>query len=140
MIDFKIERIHFKDEYTIGKLYYRFNSGGWLYLCDTLEDKLRENEVKVWGKTCIDAGVYDFIMAYSPHFKRILPCLLNVPKFVGIMMHNGTTAEDSHGCILVGKNKEKGKVLESRLTLDRLINLLEHNVQDKYRIEIINMK
>jgi len=35
------------------------------------------------------------------------------------------TSTDSAGCILVGKNKEKGKVLESRATSDALNEILK---------------
>lgn len=138
-LEFKLERVAFKEKYTIGKLYYRLSDNmAWQYFCDTLEDKVRPDGVKVYGETAIPDGVYYFIVAMSPHFKRKLPYILDVPNYKGIMMHNGTTAEDSLGCIIVGKNKEKGKVLESRLTVDRLMNLLKYNIQDKYKIEIIN--
>ena len=38
---------------------------------------------------------------------------MNVPDFDGILIHIGNTAADSAGCIIVGKNKEVGKVLYS---------------------------
>ena len=150
MISFKVERVAFQETYTIGKLYYKFSNGEWLYLCDTLEDKNRDynndgditdsGEGKVYGQTCIPSGKYKFKMAFSPHFKRNLPLLLNVPMFSGILMHGGNDAVDSLGCILVGENKVKGKVVNSQITLARLLNILEHNIQPEYDIEIINKK
>ena len=68
----------------------------------------------------IPEGRYAVVISYSPKFKQWLPILLGVPMFKGIRIHAGNTPEDTAGCILVGENKEKGKVLNSRLWLNRL--------------------
>ena len=98
-------------EYTIGKLYIDGH-----YLCDTLEDTVR-NGVKIAGKTAIPAGKYKVKKTMSPRFKKILPEILNVPGFSGVRIHNGNTADDSSGCVLLGLNKVKGKVLDSQTTM-----------------------
>jgi hypothetical protein len=41
-----------------------------------------------------------------------------------VLIHCGNTAADTEGCILVGKNKEVGKVLDSRETFKRLYSKL----------------
>lgn len=104
--------------YTMGKM-----TIDGLYFCDTLEDVNRDNnkngkfdngESKVYGETCIPKGKYKVIVSPSPKFKRDLPKLLNVPSFEGILIHAGNTVSDTHGCILVGENKVKGQVINSR--------------------------
>ena len=106
----KLKRIALRDTYTIGKLYVDGQ-----YFCDTLEDRVRDltKEKKVPGETAIPAGTYNMVVNVSPKFKRMLPRLLNVPQFDGILIHRGNTAKDSSGCILVGENKVVGKVINS---------------------------
>ena len=94
-----------------------------LYFCDTLEPTWRDYKngaYKVKGHSAIPEGRYAVVISYSPKFKQWLPILLGVPKFEGIRIHAGNTTADTEGCILVGKNREVGKVLESRIWLHRL--------------------
>ena len=74
--------------------------------CYTLEDELRADGVKVYGKTAIDAGTYDVEVTWSPRFKQMMPLLLNVPNFEGIRIHNGQNSGHSSGCILVGSETD----------------------------------
>lgn len=94
-------------ECTIGKLYIDGS-----YFCDTLEDAVREK--KIAGITAIPAGEYKVKKSYSPRFKKTLPEILNVPNFTGVRIHAGNTAKDTDGCILLGLNKIKGQVINSR--------------------------
>ena len=125
-----LKRIFLGEDYTIGKLYIN-----GVYFCDTLEDKNRDHnkdgilngpgEQKVYGKTAIPYGEYEIVVNYSPAFKRRLPRLLDVPHFSGILIHRGNTAQDTAGCILVGENKVKGKVINSTPYEVKLTSILE---------------
>lgn len=95
-------------EYTIGKLYI-----DGAYFCDTLEDTVRMG-AKIAGKTAIPAGTYKVKKTMSPRFKTVLPEILNVPNFTGVRIHSGNTAKDTDGCLLLGLNKSKGAVLNSK--------------------------
>ena len=128
----KIElvRIAFKSTYTIGKLYVDDT-----YFCDVLEDvdrglksSMSESEIlekKVKGQTAIPTGHYVINITYSPKYKRMMPLLLDVKGFSGIRIHSGNPAKDTEGCLLVGKNKQVGKVLESRDTYKRLFKMMQ---------------
>ena len=125
-----LQRVAKRDKYTIGKLYINDQ-----YFCDTLEDtdrgltqSMTEQQIKskkVYGETAIPTGIYRVIISYSNRFKKQMPLLLNVPGFAGIRIHTGNTEKDSLGCILVGKNKAAGKVLESRDTYNKLFSILQ---------------
>ena len=125
-----LERIAKRKTYTIGRLYIqRRVDDEYLagtenqYFCDTLEPTWRDYKngaYKVKGRSAIPEGRYPVVITWSPKMKQWLPILLGVPKFEGIRIHAGNTAEDTEGCILVGKNREVGKVLDSRIWVQRL--------------------
>lgn len=132
----RVERLWKKPAYTVGRL---FVDGK--FFCNTLEDTVRDlsNEKKGYGKTAIPYGEYKVVYNWSPKFGRNLPRLLNVPAFEGILIHPGNTADDSAGCILVGRNTEVGRLTESRYTSDKL-NVLIEDVQrggESITIEIV---
>ena len=97
-------------------------------LADTLEPQWRalaRGEKKVAGKTAIPEGTYDVVVTMSPRFGMNLPLLLDVPGFEGIRIHAGNNAEyDSRGCILVGERNAPGMIINSRVTLRRIIDMM----------------
>lgn len=134
-----IDRKWKKEDYTIGKLYMNE-----VPFCETLEDKDRGlsssmslKEIKTAKKatiTAIPTGTYKVKMdiispKYSAkewyvrncHGARI-PRIENVPGYEGVLIHPGNTAADTEGCILVGRNKVKGKVIQSKETFILLYN------------------
>ena len=129
-----LNRIYKGPEYTIGKLYIDDK-----YFCDTLEDTVRTDGMKVYGKTAIPAGTYKIELTESPRFRCLMPLICNVPNFSGIRIHAGNSAEDTDGCVLVGLNKIKGKVINSRETFGKLLSLMywaEREKQETFTIEI----
>ena len=129
-----LKRIAKRKTYTIGRLYIREQvMDEYLpgtedkYFCDTLEPTWRDyanGAYKVKGRSAIPEGRYAVVISYSPKFKQWLPILLGGPEFnrkwQGIRIHAGNSAKDTEGCILVGQNREVGKVLDSRKWLYEL--------------------
>lgn len=135
-----------KKDYCIGDLYI---DGVWFsnVLEDVdrgLDDSMSEEEIKkmkIKGETAIPTGIYQILLTYSPKYKKIMPLVNNVKGYSGIRIHSGNTAKDTEGCLLVGKNKEVGKVLESRITYNALFKRLQQakgkiiiDIQRKYTV------
>jgi hypothetical protein len=141
MKELTLKRVYLNEKYTIGKLYI-----DGVYFCDTLEDRVRDTnkdgmfdngEIKIHGDTAIPYGEYEVRVTYSNHFQRNLPLLLNVPSFEGIRIHRGNTAADTEGCILLGENKIKGKVVNSTpYELELTKKLTEAQKNNKITIKI----
>lgn len=148
-----LKRIAKRNDYTIGRMSLTPDpspaergekaspAGGGLegaYFCDTLEPPVVEMKTTVGMEAvmrspekaralkpfAIPEGRYAVVITWSPKMKQWLPLLLGVPMFSGIRIHAGNTARDTAGCILVGENLKKGMVLNSRLWLKRVKNLI----------------
>ena len=122
---------------------------------NTLEDTVRDinkngtfdcGEFKVSGHTAIPYGEYEITLdVVSPKFSKYpfykevcngkLPRLLNVPNFDGVLIHCGSTADNSAGCILVGNNTIKGGLTDSKKVFKSLYSIL--NKANKNRDKII---
>lgn len=136
-----LKRIALRPTYTIGKLYIDD-----VYFCDTIEDTVRDlnkngkfdnGEKKVHSKTAIPYGIYEIKWTYSPRFKKYTPQLMNVPSFEGIRIHAGNTSSDTEGCLILGKNKQVGKVLNSRATINKFYPIIKNACSNgKVTIEI----
>jgi len=136
----KVERIYNCPKYCISHVYVNDK-----YVCDAIEDTDRmlddsmdEKEIikrKVYGETAIPTGTYRVLMnivspkySKSAYFKKIcggkLPRLVNIKGFDGVLIHTGNDQYDTMGCLLVGYNKVKGKVVNSRDAFEKLYPLL----------------
>ena len=146
-MEMTLRRIARKAAYTIGHLYI-----DGTYFCDTIEDVDRglnqalpvsvNRNLKRRGVTAIPVGRYRVTLdVVSPKFSKKtayqfcggrLPKLVNVPAFDGVLIHIGNTANDTEGCILVGKNTEVGKVLQSTVTFRALYEILKRATNTIY--------
>ena len=112
-----------RENFTPGRMYFEGHA-----FCHTCEDEdrfLEDTGEKVFGKTAIPRGKYRLITSESPRFGRILPEVLHVPGFTGVRIHGGNTAEDSHGCILVGQIKTATGVAKCAPTVQQIINSID---------------
>ena len=112
-------------DYTIGRL----EDENGMKICDTLEPTWRNykgGEMKIPKKSAIPEGSYRMVVTKSRRFQKYLPLLVGVPGFEGVRIHAGNTSRDTEGCILVGQNLQVGKLLWSRITLEKLMKLIEN--------------
>lgn len=151
----RLERKWPKETYTIGRLYV----DGILF-CNTLEDRdrgLRQTDSeayiksrKVYGETAIPKGTYGVAMnVTSPKYSASawywklcqgkVPRLISVKGFDGILVHTGSTALDTLGCILVGKNTKVGQLTESKATFEKLYKKMKsaYDKGEEITIEIV---
>lgn len=137
----RLERRWKKATYVIGVLFI----DGIRY-CETLEDAdrgLKQTDAlsyiksrKVAGETAIPSGTYGVAMnVTSPKYAAVawyrnfcrgkMPRLLNVPGFDGILIHPGSDALSTRGCLLVGKNTKVGKLTDSKATFQQIYKLMK---------------
>lgn len=132
-MELTLNRIFLGSSATIGELLVNDK-----HLCDTLEDRVRPEGEKVYGKTAIPEGAYEMVLSYSPRFKKILPEILNVPNFTGIRIHCGNSSANSSGCILVGTwdGEKEDWIGNSRIAFNELMSLLQKAADNKEKITI----
>ena len=132
-MELTLNRIFLGSSATIGELLINDK-----HLCDTLEDRVRPEGEKVYGKTAIPEGTYEVKLTHSPRFKKILPEILNVPNFSGIRIHTGNSSKDTEGCIIVGNwdGEKEDWVGSSKIDFDKLMSLLEKATNNKEKVTI----
>lgn len=130
-MELKLVRKEFTETSTIGEL---FVNG--VFECYVLEDTDRGLKqsmtlaesvaTKVHGKTAIPYGSFKIVVTKSERFSKMkgkpvyLPILLNVPNYEGVRIHTGNKPEDTEGCLLPARKKDKNVVSESTLAFNQL--------------------
>lgn len=129
-----VNRRYKKEGYTIGDMLI---DGVWV--CNTLEDKdygfdqkntpislIRKTKEQHPKAVAIPRGTYKVSVEFYRNFsvthpwynttscKGKIPCLVDVPGYTGILIHCGSNAGHTSGCILVGYNTIKGGLTNSK--------------------------
>lgn len=134
----QLERIEKQKNYTVGRL----NAGK--IKIDTLErwdsgitssTKLMEIYRMKKKKCAIPSGTYRIVLTSSARFSSrlfyknfslgLLPRLVGVKGFEGVLIHCGNTVLDTAGCILVGEICAPGILKNSRINYIKLFHLLK---------------
>lgn len=139
-LDILVRRVACLPNYTIGHMYVDGK-----FICDTLEDTdrgLTQNmslasiiKLKKAGITAIPRGRYRVDMrTVSPKYSTrpkwvkycgaIMPRILNVPGYSGVLIHTGNSPSQTEGCLLVGENKVKGGLIRSTEAFEKLYPIL----------------
>jgi hypothetical protein len=136
-----VYRKYKKPDYTVGRM-----SIDGTFICNTMEDVDRGlddgmpdwmiRNKKIPNVTAIPTGRYEVEMnVVSPRFSKYpfymevcqgkLPRLKNVKGFEGVLLHCGSDHSNSSGCILLGLNKQKGKLTDSKETFKKVYSLMK---------------
>lgn len=144
----KVIRKYLLPTYTIGNMFIDD-----VFFSNTLEDTVRDlkdlnndgdfmdsGEGKIYGQTAIPAGTYKVTLVYWKKRNGLIPLLLDVPGFTGILIHSGSNPLHTEGCILVGENKVKGGLINSKYYETEITKRIKTAIDNKESvwIEIIN--
>lgn len=112
------------ENFTLGRMY--LDNVFFCHSCED-EDRFLEGGVveKVHGRTAIPRGKYRLITSFSNRFQRVLPLVVDVPGFSGIRIHGGNRAEDSLGCILVGKVRTSSGIAQCADSVRRIVDAID---------------
>lgn len=130
-----------KPDYTVGRL-----SVDGVFMANTMEDIDRglDDGMQDWqirnkkipNVTAIPTGRYKVDMdtvsqkfSKYPFYMEVcqgkLPRIKNVKGFEGVLLHCGSDHSNSSGCILLGLNKQKGKLTDSKETFKKVYALMK---------------
>ena len=127
----ELKRVEGTDGSTVGILLF-----DKVLQCLTLENRDWQNQPFI---SCIPPGNYLCIRTVSPKFGTTFE-IVDVPGRSHILFHKGNTAEDTYGCVLVGKEvgwiDGKRAILSSRKAFDRMMFTLAVAKTEQFRLVI----
>ena len=130
-----------KPDYTVGRM-----AIDGVIVANTMEDvdrglddgmpEWKIKNQKIPNVTAIPTGRYEVDMdTVSPRFSKYpfymevcqgkLPRIKNVKGFTGILLHCGVDHSHSSGCLLLGLNKVKGKLTDTKETFKKVYALMK---------------
>ena len=126
-------------EFTLGHFFIDGKSFG--FTCEDRDRHLEDDldniaKNKVYGTTAIPRGKYKVTLSFSPHFKKVLPEIHDVPGFEGIRIHGGNTAVDTLGCILLGGTETENGCKDCASVVKSLIQQMTE-ATDEITLEIL---
>lgn len=110
------------ESFTPGVMYA--NGLRFCFTCEDQDRLLEKGGMKVKTRTAIPRGTYPLTTSLSVRFGKELPEVQNVPQFSGVRCHGGNRAEDTEGCILVGKVLTKTGIANCADTVRRMISMI----------------
>jgi hypothetical protein len=141
----RVDRIKMNENTTTGSLFINDK-----YMCDTLEDPVRDK--KIYGRTAIPQGTYKLelnqLVEMNKRYKERFPDIhkgmlhvMDVPNYTWILIHCGATAEDTAGCLLLGKDDGADKIKNSSDTYKRVYPIIAGAISrgEEVTIEYINI-
>ena len=140
----EIKRIAKRDTYTISKVYIRGK-----YFCDALEPRDRGwtnemgsasiHQMRDFGHDAIPTGIYTVHLHWMNKLQAMRPQVMDVPGFNGIFFHEGNTAKDTRGCILLGENSAIGFVGKSKAYIKKFTDIVTdcEKRQEKVELEVL---
>ena len=90
----------------------------------------------------IQVGRYEVVLFRSPHFRRNVPLLVDVPGRAAIEIHGGNLPSESDGCILVGITRTDSGICNCDAALKMIVRLIElaRDRKEKTYITVIEAK
>lgn len=113
---------------TFGKLYK-----GDVYLCETLEDIVRNDGTYVKKETALPYGKYRLSISYSNRFKKQMILITNVRggkilyhgdsvDSIGARFHGGNLVTHTEACVLAGKDRtEDGSGIKNCSAVNQML-------------------
>lgn len=130
MKTYLLERLYTDENVTLGRFWFE---GEVVY---TMELPWKDNKPNV---SCIPEGVYTVVKEYSPHFKKDLWELKNVPKRSECKFHSASFVRNLKGCISLGLNKQdidNDGIIDMKNSR-KAMTLFHELVKETFKVEII---